>query len=181
ALGFERAIIRGYFEAHDRNPGGAIDSNFLRNYMNAKEAGYTYIDVYISPCTGRSTCKTPLQQANDLIQFINTHQMVVKKIWLWVDVDPDSGNWDLGPIKNRQILNDLHTAWQSTGLEFGIYTSQYQWELITGDNNWVLNSSLPLWYAIYDGHPSFNDYKIFGGWTQPTGKQFNGDSKFCGG
>ncbi|RIB27827.1 Glycoside Hydrolase Family 25 protein [Gigaspora rosea] len=180
-LGFERVIIRGYFEAYDRDPGGAIDSNFLRNYMNAKNGGYTYIDVYMSPCTGRSTCKAPLQQVNDLIQFINTNQMIIKTIWLWIDIDPDSGNWDLGPTKNRQILNEFHTAWKSTGLEFGIYTSQYQWEVITGDKDWVLNSSLPLWYAIYDSHPDFNDYKTFGGWTQATGKQFAGDSKFCGG
>ncbi|CAG8701580.1 10648_t:CDS:2, partial [Gigaspora margarita] len=59
--------------------------------------------------------------------------------------------------------------------------SQYQWEVITGDKDWVLNSSLPLWYAIYDSHHDFNDYKIFGGWTQAAGKQYAGDSKFCGG
>ncbi|CAG8573630.1 7681_t:CDS:2, partial [Cetraspora pellucida] len=44
--------------------------------------------------------------------------------------------------------------------------SQSQWEAITGDKNWVLDSSLPLWYAIYDKNSSLNNYRPFGGWTQ---------------
>jgi len=43
--GYERVIIKGYFEAWGRNPGGSIDRNFLQNYKNAQAAGYTYIDV----------------------------------------------------------------------------------------------------------------------------------------
>ena len=60
--GFKRVIIRGYREAYGRNPGGMIDQNFLQNYKNAREAGYTYIDLYMFPCTGRPTCKLPQEQ-----------------------------------------------------------------------------------------------------------------------
>ncbi|CAG8569334.1 6075_t:CDS:2 [Cetraspora pellucida] len=180
-LGFERVIIRGYFEDYDRKHGGSIDSNLLKNYKHAKKGGYTYIDVYMSPCTGRSTCKTPSQQVNELVQFISTHKLIIQTIWLSIDINPDSHNWDLGPIENRKILKEFLTAWKSTGSKFGIYTSQSQWEMITGDINWVLDSSIPLWYAIYDSHRILDDYQIFGGWTQGTGKQYAGDSKFCGG
>ncbi|CAG8518656.1 6650_t:CDS:2, partial [Scutellospora calospora] len=180
-LGYERAIIRGYFEAYDHIPGGAIDSHLLINYMNAKEAGYSYIDIYMTPCTGSSTCKTPQQQVDELVQFINTNQLIVQTFWLDLYVNPDSGNWNLGPIKNRQIITNFCAAWKSTDLLFGIFTSKRQWGMITGDENWVLDPNIPLWYAIYDSHPVLDDNELFGGWTQGMGKQYAGESKFCGG
>ncbi|CAG8592941.1 39394_t:CDS:2 [Gigaspora margarita] len=167
-LGYSRAVIRGYFEAYGNNPGGAIDPNFLKNYQNAKQAGYTDIDVYMLPCTGRSTCKTAQQQVNDLVNLINTNKIIVRTAWLDVEVDNNSGNWKLGAAKNQQILKEFLAAW-----------NQSQWEAITGDKNWVLDSSLPLWYAIYDKDPKLNNYRPFGGWAQGTCKQYNGDQKFC--
>ncbi|CAG8527999.1 25353_t:CDS:1, partial [Dentiscutata erythropus] len=89
-LGYSRAAIRGYFEAYGNNPGGAIDSNFLKSYENAKKAGYTDIDVYMFPCTGRSTCKTPKQQVNELVKLINDHKIIVRTAWLDVEVDEKS-------------------------------------------------------------------------------------------
>ncbi|CAG8606909.1 11635_t:CDS:2 [Gigaspora rosea] len=167
-LGYSRAVIRGYFEAYGLNPGGAIDPNFLKSYQNAKQAGYTDIDVYMFPCTGRSTCKTPQQQVNDLVNLINTNKIIVRTAWLDVEVDNESGNWKLGAEKNQQILKEFLAAW-----------NQSQWEAITGDKNWVLDSSLPLWYAIYDKDPTLNNYRPFGGWVQGTCKQYDGDQKFC--
>lgn len=41
-------------------------------------------------------------------------------------------------------------------------------------------SDFPLWYAHYDGIPSFSDFKPFGGWTKPTIKQYKGTSSLCG-
>ncbi|CAG8676823.1 15530_t:CDS:2, partial [Racocetra fulgida] len=157
---FERAIIRGYFEDYDSNPGGSLDSNLVKNYNHAKEAGYTYIDVYMSPCTGRSTCKAPSKQVKELVNQISTNKLTIQTIWLSIEINTDSHNWDLGPVENRKILQKFHTAWKSTGLKFGIYTSQSQWEIITGDRNWVLDSNIPLWYAIYDSHRVFDHYQI---------------------
>ncbi|CAG8667770.1 4970_t:CDS:2, partial [Cetraspora pellucida] len=165
-LSHSSVTIRGYFEAYGNNPGGAIDSNFLKSYENAKKAGFNNIDVYMFPCTGKSTCKTPQQQVNELVKFINTNKIIVRTAWLDVEVDKNSGNWNLGPAKNKQILKDFYAAWKSTGWKFGIYSSQSQWEAIIGDKNWVLDSSLPLWYSIYDQDPRLNNYKAFGGWTQ---------------
>ena len=118
--GYDRAIIRGYREAYGRNPGGAIDPNFLQSYRNAKEAGYTYIDLYMFPCTGRSTCKPPQVQVHELVQMINSNKILVQKIWLDVEVDPSANNWGMGAARNRQVLQQFYNAWKSTGLKFGI-------------------------------------------------------------
>jgi len=37
-----------------------------------------------------------------------------------------------------------------------------------------------LWYAHYDGNPSFSDFSPFGGWNHPNMKQYNGGATVCG-
>ncbi len=37
-----------------------------------------------------------------------------------------------------------------------------------------------LWYAHYDGNPSFSDFSPFGGWSSPAMKQYTGTSTVCG-
>jgi hypothetical protein len=38
---------------------------------------------------------------------------------------------------------------------------------------------MPIWYAHYDGEPSFNDWQSFGGWSRPTAKQFSDQGHKC--
>ena len=118
--GFKRVIIRGYREAYGRNPGGMIDQNFLQNYKNAREAGYTYIDLYMFPCTGKPTCKSPQEQVNELVRFIYNNRVIVQTIWLDVEIDRKAHNWEMGTNGNRQVLRQFYNAWKSTGLKFGI-------------------------------------------------------------
>ncbi|RHZ82437.1 hypothetical protein Glove_109g436 [Diversispora epigaea] len=99
----------------------------------------------------------------------------VQRVWLDIEINPSSGNWNSGQVRKRQILKEFHTAWKFTGWNFGIYS-----QTITGDKNWVLDSSLPLWYSIYDKNPVLNNYRPFGGWTQGTGKQYDGDAMLYG-
>ena len=40
-------------------------------------------------------------------------------------------------------------------------------------------TDLPLWYPHYDGKESFDDFEPFGGWKQPTQKQYKGTTKIC--
>jgi hypothetical protein len=44
----------------------------------------------------------------------------------------------------------------------------------------VLNFLSICRYAHYDNNPSFSDFVPFGGWSQPTIKQFAGDQTVCG-
>ena len=57
------------------------------------------------------------------------------------------------------------------------YSSESQWTPITG--NWRGASSLPLWWATYDGQPGFNGFQPFGGWDSPAIHQYQGTSTLC--
>src|ERR1043165_1500254 len=113
-LGYERVIIRGWSESQ----GGILDRSFLQNYKNAKAAGYTYIDVYMFPCAGRSNCKTPREQVYKLAQTIKDNRLIVRTIWLDIELS-ESNNWSLGPARNRQVIQEFYAAWKSTGQKFG--------------------------------------------------------------
>lgn len=65
----------------------------------------------------------------------------------------------------------------------GIYASESQWApIMCGDEGF---SDVPLWYAHWDGQPSFADYHQagigpFGGWSKPEMKQYHGSARTCG-
>lgn len=72
-------------------------------------------------------------------------------------------------------------AVKAKGKNPGIYASLYMWESILGSKGACTKvGSQPLWYAHYDGNPSFSDFTPFGGWTKPTAKQYKGDTTLCG-
>jgi hypothetical protein len=57
------------------------------------------------------------------------------------------------------------------------------WKTILGDGiTCNVFTSLPVWYAHYDNQPNFDDWSTqkFGGWTQPTLKQYSGRVPLCG-
>lgn len=66
----------------------------------------------------------------------------------------------------------------------GIYSSYYEWQSVTGSagSSSGALTSLPLWYAHYDGADNFNDWGslAFGGWGGPNMKQYVGDTTVCG-
>jgi hypothetical protein len=65
----------------------------------------------------------------------------------------------------------------------GIYCSQSQWLGIIGNGVYCnVFTSLPVWYAHYDNQPNFDDWPThqFGGWVQPTMKQYAGSTRLCG-
>ena len=64
------------------------------------------------------------------------------------------------------------------GIKWGIYTSASQWGPITG--NTAEFGAPALWYAHYDGSPSFSDFRPFGGWSHPSIKQWAGTTSLCG-
>jgi len=68
-------------------------------------------------------------------------------------------------------LKELVSSYQAHGKTVGIYASRYQWtNIFGGADNCAYFTSLPVWYAHYDGNPSFSDwsYSSFGGWAKPN-------------
>lgn len=175
--GYTRAVVRGYMEAWGNNPGGKVDPNLLQNYNNAKSAGLA-VDMYMFPCTGRSTCKSAATQVNELVSFMNAHRMQIGTIWFDVEVDSQANNWP-SVAANKQTLTAFKNAWNGSKLNWGVYGSASQWTSITGGTTWVMDASKPLWYAHYDNSASFGDFRGFGGWTKPTMKQYAGDTSLC--
>ncbi|KAG0165722.1 hypothetical protein DFQ28_008132 [Apophysomyces sp. BC1034] len=176
--GYSAAIVRCYFEAYGANPGGKIDGNCQANYNNAINAGLP-VDLYMFPCTGRSTCKSPATQVQEIIDYVGARNMKVGRLWLDVEVDPASNNWP-DHTSSRNTLVQFKNKLNGSGWKWGVYSSLYQWQTVTGDRNWVLDSSVPIWYSHYDEQLTFSDFSSFGGWTRPTIKQYVGDGKFCG-
>ncbi|KAG2222908.1 hypothetical protein INT45_013539 [Circinella minor] len=165
--GYENAIIRGYIEAWGQNPGGAVDKNVVENYKNAIAGGYTSVDLYIFPCTGRDTCKPPADQVQDVINLIDENTMDIGTLWLDVEVDPEADNFPSAEGA-RTALQEFKKALDNSGEKWGVYASKVQWTSITGSVDWELDSSVPLWYPHYDDVMSFDDFESFGGWTTPT-------------
>jgi hypothetical protein len=57
----------------------------------------------------------------------------------------------------------MANAASNLGMSVGVYSSEYEWSATVGESCTSLNG-YPLWYAHYDGDPSFDvkiKYKIF--------------------
>ena len=55
------------------------------------------------------------------------------------------------------------------------------WNEIFGSKDACQNyANEPLWYAHYDNVQTFDDFKPFGGWTNPHIKQYVGLGTVCG-
>lgn len=75
------------------------------------------------------------------------------------------------------------TAFDQRQRSVGIYASHYMWIQIFGQADACqLFVDRPLWYAHYDFKESFEDWDSnrFGGWVEPTLKQFTDREEICG-
>lgn len=96
---------------------------------------------------------------------------------LWLDAEQPRGNWSAS-----QLIQKIQEAVNAVGtFPTGIYTRKVWWRDSVG--NTTAFSNLPLWYAYYDHYDDFNDWYYpkywyegpFGGWADPTGKQYDSD------
>jgi len=97
---------------------------------------------------------------------------------LWLDAENSAAGYS-----SSQILQKIQEALDACGpMPCGIYTAKWWWDPATGYS--TAFGDVPLWYARYDYTPDFNDWysgvSEFGGWTDPTGKQYQGSNYFCG-
>lgn len=89
--------------------------------------------------------------------------------------------WTGDHTKNRTWYEQLVDACKSTsGVTCGIYGGYNGWLDIFGSTTYEYGSELPIWYAHYNSIADFSDFKAFGGWSSPWGKQFKGDTSVCG-
>lgn len=155
----EFVVVRGYCSY------GAVDPNVVQNLKNSKAASIPHQDIYMFPCVGKSAAT----QASELASAVPASLFGM----VWADIEtntsPNCGWSSTDYNGNCNFLSSLVSALQSHGMHVGIYASKYMWETIFGgDQNCAKFGSLPIWYAHYDGNPSFSDWTNFGGWTKPA-------------
>jgi len=129
------------------------------------------VDAYIFPCY---SCGDPAGQVKRTVNYLQSYQCQYGN--LWYDIEGPM-YWDTDTTANVNFIQAMITQGLAMSQNLGIYTSDSQWSPITG--GWTGASSYPLWYAHYDNNPSFDDFNSFGGWTQPTIKQYQGDATEC--
>lgn len=174
--GFTHLVIRGFQEAC--SIGGRVDPNFVSNYNAARAAGFTNIDMYWFPCTGTGNpCKSYAEQVAEISSTFNANKMKIGKIWVDIEIDSTCGTWNYGTAGNLQQAKDIVAALQNAGFVFGIYSSPGEWSSIFGSSGVVVDNSVPLWFATFDGDDSSLAMKSpFGGWTSAFGKQYSDTS-----
>jgi GH25 family lysozyme M1 (1,4-beta-N-acetylmuramidase) len=168
--GYNFAIIRGYCSF------GGPDHNAVQSLRNAKGAGLI-TDIYMFPCRGKSATA----QVDDMMANIDSS--LYGMVWIDIETNPSSGcSWTGHDANsNCQFVIDTINRIKSKGKNVGIYASKYMWQSIFGSYTACPNvASQQLWYAHYDGSPSFSDFQPFGGWTKGTIKQYQGDTTLCG-
>eukprot|EP01111_Echinosteliopsis_oligospora_P012727 TRINITY_DN439_c0_g1_i1.p1 TRINITY_DN439_c0_g1~~TRINITY_DN439_c0_g1_i1.p1 ORF type:complete len:232 (-),score=68.24 TRINITY_DN439_c0_g1_i1:49-744(-) len=166
--GYSFAIIQGW------QGGYGLNTNLAACVANAWAAGFAHVDVYIffcPECSGNSE-SSPV----DLLNYMSQNN--VQYGMLWFDIEQCDGCWDDAGSNANFIAAGVQNA-QNAGAVVGMYSSEYEWGATVGGYSGL--SNLPLWYAHYDGNPSFSDglYQ-FGGWTSPAIKQYDDNGGACG-
>jgi GH25 family lysozyme M1 (1,4-beta-N-acetylmuramidase) len=170
--GYSFAVIRCWCSF------GNVDTNCPHTIYNAQAAGVNDIDVYLFPCAGQSASA----QVNSMYSYLDQFNATDKygTIWMDIETNPSRGcGWGSDTGSNCQFIAELLSAAANVGKRAGIYASQYMWSQIAG-SDCTVGAQHPLWYAHYDGNPSFSDFRPFGGWSHPTIKQYADSGAGCG-
>ncbi|GMS90518.1 hypothetical protein PENTCL1PPCAC_12693, partial [Pristionchus entomophagus] len=150
---------------------GAIDQTGVQNIKNAWAGGLSSVDAYLFPCHS-SSCGSAKQQVADTVHGLWNAGAEFGRLWLDVEIY----NWGPDLNENRQFLLDMVEQCEDLGVSVGIYSNNNNWQNIVGIS-WDGVSSYPLWWANYNGQNNFNNFKPFGGWSQPAIHQYQGDVK----
>ena len=160
--GYTYVIVRAYRSS------GSVDTNAVPNIQAASAAGLSPIGAYMFPCY---SCGNPAQQMTDTITALTSSgvtllrtedwnptnrtlleeqrtrerqatstSLIVNKIWL--DIEGTS-YWSSNTEDNVDFITTLISTAKASGVALGMYTSESQWQPITGDSSCC--SSLPLW------------------------------------
>jgi len=166
SAGYTYGVVRCY------QSNGVTDPNCPHTIYNAWAGGMSHVDAYIFPCY---SCGNPSGQVSTTYNYLKSFNCTYGQIWL--DIEAPS-LWSTSTTNNINFIKSMISEGEALGVHLGIYTSQSQWQPITGD--WTGASNLPLWYAHYDNSASFSDFASFAGWSSPAIKQYVGDATVCG-
>eukprot|EP00041_Stephanoeca_diplocostata_P034998 m.1216549 g.1216549 ORF g.1216549 m.1216549 type:complete len:270 (+) comp24614_c0_seq4:154-963(+) len=158
---YQFAIVEGWQGGYGQNTGLASA------VKDAWNAGFKDVDVYAFMCPN---CHNSAASATQLVNYLKSNNVRFGMIWL--DVEQCSGCWSTNLAANCEFVKSLASEYLRLGVKIGVYSSEGEWPQTVGASCTGLNAH-PLWYAHYDGVPSFSDglYR-FGGWTKPAIKQF---------
>lgn len=143
---------------------------------NAWAAGMAHVDIYgffCPNCNGNNPCGSAV---NSMLDSLSSQGVRYGGVWL--DVEDCDGCWN-DQASNVGFIKECVAAAQARGVTVGIYTSDYEWQTVTGMS--TAFSDLQLWYAHYDGNNSFDDTwaHSFGGWSVGAMKQYYDSSSVC--
>jgi len=127
------------------------------------------INLYIDPCY---KCGNPRDQVDNIYKqmfnhFLDPHEQACT----WVHVTGMNNEWDEDPIKNIAFIGEMLDEIEKKGYKTGIYTGDYDWEIVTSNTDQL--SKYSLWYGAGSNVENFEDFPGFGGWTTPTMKQYS--------
>uniref|UniRef100_A0A914VU31 Lysozyme n=1 Tax=Plectus sambesii TaxID=2011161 RepID=A0A914VU31_9BILA len=165
--GYQTAFVRVYTKKGSPDPNGAT------NLHNANTASL-YTEVYIEPQP--SSGKSGAQQLDEALSFVSSGGIFVKSAWLQVTSPIDWSNNNVQA--NINLIQSFIDQARVRNIGFGIYTSPYDWQQITG--GWTgVAGFVNLWYWHVTGYgkngttpANFNDFVSFGAWNTPVVKQY---------
>jgi GH25 family lysozyme M1 (1,4-beta-N-acetylmuramidase) len=167
ALQSEHGVSFGVVRCYKSN--GSVDADAPSAVKNGWLAPLEGVDVYHFPCLAQAAAL----QVGRAVSALKAEGATFGTYWL--DVEKGAG-WTGDRTANAAFLQSLVEAAEALGLTVGIYTTQFQWSTIMGASCEQF-ARYPLWYAHYEDpqNASFSDFTPFGGWTQPSRKQFVGN------
>jgi len=173
--GYSTAFVRAYNPAGQ----GSFDVNSCTNINNAYSAGLG-VEIYMTPQPMSS--KAGYQQVDEVYNGLNSRGITVRAVWIQVT---SPVNWPTNSNTNINFINSMVSRARQYSLSVGIYTSQYDWNQITGGWTGVGNDVMLWYWNVYGGGASgetpanFNDFRAFGCWNAPTVKQFAQVESVC--
>merc|ERR1712054_330924 len=132
---------------------------------NLASAGFTTVDVMMLPCPLCTINATA--QAQKFLGYLQSNSVKFSTVWIRVTTYQ---KWDSDTSTNLAFIQGLVEPFQAASVSVGIFSSASIWNSVTGNSTAL--SSLPLWYAVLDNNPSFDNFSPFGGWTTPTRKKY---------
>ena len=165
--------------------GGLGMTTHIANCVAGAAANGMFVSLYgwfCPNCSGQSNAYNTAYNVITNLKNEGIHPGV-NYTYFYIDVeecDPSDDCWQSAST-NQQYLLNLVAGAQAAGASVGIYSSDYEWNLVMGSDSWSSPqlTALPLWYANWNGQAGMGGFSSFGGWTTPHMHQFADSCPGC--